>query len=47
MILAPIMLDYDEIKDKENDDLLFQEEGFSVFKNKELSFKGLPVDSGD
>lgn len=41
------MIDNDDAKEKEGEEILFQEESFSVFKHKEFSFKGLPVDSAE
>jgi len=40
-------MDNDDIRDKEGDDLLFQEKQLSMQITRNLNFKGLPIDSKD
>ncbi|CDW78910.1 UNKNOWN [Stylonychia lemnae] len=47
IILAPIFMDNEDIRDKDGDDLLFQEKQLSMQVNRSLNFKGLPIDSKD
>jgi len=44
--LAPISLDNEELKEKEGEDLLYSEESYNPFHQKECLFKGLPIESG-
>lgn len=47
LVISPLVLDNEDAKEREGEEILFQEESYSVFREKELSFKGLPVDSGE
>ena len=47
LLLAPICIDNEEIKEKEGEELLQSEEAFSVFHHKECLFRGLPIESNE
>jgi hypothetical protein len=42
-----LSLDNDDIKEKEGEDILFQEELLTIPRPKELTLKGLPIDSNE
>jgi hypothetical protein len=46
-LVAPLSLDNDDIKEKEGEDILFQEELLTIPRPKELTLKGLPIDSNE
>lgn len=47
LLVAPISIDNEDMKEKEGVDLLYLEESYSVFHHKEYVFKGLPIESNE
>lgn len=45
MVIAPICLDNEDLKEKDGEDLLYSDESYTVFKHKECLFRGLPIES--
>ena len=45
MIVLPICIDNEEIKDKEGEEILFLENGYQLNQREEISVKGIPIDS--
>jgi hypothetical protein len=45
MLLLPICIENEEIKDKEGEDILFIDQGYSLNQREEICIKGIPIDS--
>lgn len=45
--MLPICLENEDIKENEGEDLLFYENSFSLNNGKDLTMKGIPVDTED